>query len=47
MKLDNRPKKLLIKGVSDDGVQAVRNWYGVRYAPASVAARDDTEIIFS
>jgi len=27
MKLDNRPKKLLVKGVSDDGVQAVRDWY--------------------
>ena len=38
MKLDNRPKKLLIKGVSDDGVQAVRNWYGVSHALVSAAA---------
>ncbi|TFK41394.1 hypothetical protein BDQ12DRAFT_647376 [Crucibulum laeve] len=27
MKLDNRPKKLLLKGVSEDGVQAIRDWY--------------------
>lgn len=31
MKLDNRPKKLLIKGVADDSVQAVRDWYEVRH----------------
>lgn len=30
MKLDLRPKKLLIKGVSTDAVQAVREWYEVR-----------------
>ena len=29
MKLDNRPRKLLVKGVGDDGVQAVRDWYEV------------------
>ncbi|KAH9049466.1 hypothetical protein EDB84DRAFT_1037590 [Lactarius hengduanensis] len=27
MKLDNRPKKLLVKDVGSDGVQAVRDWY--------------------
>jgi RNA-binding protein 26 len=27
MKLDNRPKKLLIKDVGSDGAQAVRDWY--------------------
>ena len=27
MKLDNRPKKLLVKDVGSDGVQAVREWY--------------------
>ena len=27
MKLDNRPKKLLIKDVGSDDVQAVRDWY--------------------
>lgn len=27
MKLDNRPKKLLIKDVESDSVQAVRDWY--------------------
>jgi RNA-binding protein 26 len=29
MKLDNRPKKLLVKGVSGEGVQALRDWYEV------------------
>ena len=27
MKLDNRPKKLLIKDVGSDSVQSVRDWY--------------------
>ncbi|KAG6866793.1 hypothetical protein C0991_008729 [Blastosporella zonata] len=27
MKLDNRPKKLLVKGVREEGVQALRDWY--------------------
>lgn len=30
MKLDNRPKKLLVKGVHEDGSQALRDWYEVR-----------------
>lgn len=30
MKLDNRPKKLLVKGANEDGLQAVRDWYEVR-----------------
>jgi hypothetical protein len=30
MKLDNRPKKLLVKGVRDEGVQALRDWFEVR-----------------
>ena len=27
MKLDNRPKKLLVKGVNEAQVQAVKDWY--------------------
>jgi RNA-binding protein 26 len=27
MKLDNRPKKLLVKDVESDSIQAVRDWY--------------------
>ncbi|KAF8078389.1 hypothetical protein FPV67DRAFT_1571260 [Lyophyllum atratum] len=27
MKLDNRPKKLLVKGVREEGVQALRDWF--------------------
>ena len=37
MKLDNRPKKLLVKGVQDDGMQTLRDWYEVRYALAAEA----------
>lgn len=33
MKLDNRPKKLLVKGVSDEQLQGVRDWYEVRLLP--------------
>jgi RNA-binding protein 26 len=29
MTLDNRPKKLLLKGVKDEHLQAVRDWYEV------------------
>lgn len=29
MKLDNRPKKLLVKGVSEESTQALRDWYEV------------------
>lgn len=29
MKLDNRPKKLIIKGADADQLQAVRDWYEV------------------
>jgi RNA-binding protein 26 len=30
MKLDNRPKKLLVKGVHEDSSQALRDWFEVR-----------------
>ena len=30
MKLDNRPRKLLVKGVPEESVEIARNWYGVR-----------------
>jgi len=30
MTLDNRPKKLLVKGVRDDSSQALKDWYEVR-----------------
>lgn len=30
MKLDNRPRKLLVKGVREDSLQALRDWYEVR-----------------
>ena len=30
MKLDNRPRKLLVKGVPAESVEVAQNWYGVR-----------------
>ena len=32
MKLDNRPKKLVIKGAPQEALQSVRDWYEVRVA---------------
>ena len=29
MKLDNRPKKLVLKGVGADGLEHAKNWYQV------------------
>lgn len=29
MKLDNRPKKLLVKGVQAEGLPALRDWFEV------------------
>jgi RNA-binding protein 26 len=39
MKLDNRSKTLLLKGVNNDSVQAVRDWYEVRRILASAILR--------
>ena len=33
MKLDNRPRKLLVKGVPAESVEVAQNWYGVRIFP--------------
>ena len=30
MKLDNRPRKLLVKGVPEESEEVAQNWYGVR-----------------
>ena len=40
MKLDNRPKKLLVKGVDEGHTQALRDWYEVRVVPLSIPIRD-------
>ncbi|KAJ3536639.1 hypothetical protein NM688_g6809 [Phlebia brevispora] len=47
MKLDNRPKKLLIKGVSVDQLQAVRDWYETTGQVDSAEPTDDGDIIVS
>ena len=35
MKLDNRPRKLLVKGVPEESVEVAENWYGVRISDFS------------
>ena len=35
MKLDNRPRKLLVKGVPEESVEVAENWYGVRISDLS------------
>lgn len=47
MKLDNRPKKLLVKDVSADSVQAVRDWYETTGQVDSVDTLDSGDIIVS
>ena len=37
MKLDNRPRKLLVKGVPEESVEVAQNWYGVRTSHVSYA----------
>lgn len=39
MKLDNRPRKLLVKGVPEESVEVAQNWYGVcipNFSPVSI-----------
>lgn len=39
MKLDNRPRKLLVKGVPEESAEVAQNWYGVRIFDFSPTAR--------
>ncbi|KAJ7293330.1 hypothetical protein C8J57DRAFT_1268752 [Mycena rebaudengoi] len=45
MKLDNRPKKLLIKGVKEDSTQAVRDWYETTGQVESLTAVENGDIV--
>lgn len=45
MKLDNRPRRLLIKAVSDDAVPAIRNWYEATGQLESVSAVDGDVLV--
>ncbi|CCM02215.1 uncharacterized protein FIBRA_04295 [Fibroporia radiculosa] len=45
MKLDLRPKKLLVKSVGDNAVQAVRDWYETTGQVESVDATDTGDVI--
>jgi hypothetical protein len=45
MKLDNRPKKLLVKDVAPDTVQAIRDWYASTGQVESVDALDSGDVV--
>ncbi|TCD67536.1 hypothetical protein EIP91_012290 [Steccherinum ochraceum] len=45
MKLDNRPKKLLVKGANGDQVQAVRDWYETTGQVDSVETTDSGDVL--
>ncbi|KAI6045139.1 hypothetical protein EDC04DRAFT_2638695 [Pisolithus marmoratus] len=45
MKLDNRPKRLLIKAVQDDAVPAIRSWYEAIGQLESVSAVDGDVLV--
>jgi len=47
MKLDNRPKKLLVKGVDAEGVQTVKDWYGTTGSLESVETTDGGDLVVS
>ncbi|OJA09097.1 hypothetical protein AZE42_02559 [Rhizopogon vesiculosus] len=47
MKLDNRPKKLLVKGVREDAVQALRDWYETTGQLESADIIGDDEVLVS
>ncbi|KAI0343890.1 hypothetical protein BDW22DRAFT_1412548 [Trametopsis cervina] len=47
MKLDNRPKKLLVKGASSDQLQGVRDWYETVGQVEAVDTTDDGDILVS
>ncbi|TFK76880.1 hypothetical protein BDN72DRAFT_890677 [Pluteus cervinus] len=45
MKLDNRPKKLLVKGVTDESVQALKGWYDIGGQVDSFEAQEDGKVV--
>ncbi|THU91621.1 hypothetical protein K435DRAFT_966722 [Dendrothele bispora CBS 962.96] len=45
MKLDNRPKSLLIKGASSENEQALRDWYETTGGLASIGSTDDGLVV--
>lgn len=47
MKLDNRPRKLLVKGVREDSLQALRDWYETTGQLDSAEIIGDDEVLVS
>lgn len=47
MKLDNRPRKLLVKGVREESLQALRDWYETTGQLDSTESIGDDEVLVS
>ncbi|KAF9651404.1 hypothetical protein BDM02DRAFT_3091413 [Thelephora ganbajun] len=47
MKLDNRPRKLLVKGVPEESVEVAENWYGTTNGVENVERLADGDLILS
>ena len=47
MRLDNRPRKLLVKDVALDVQQAVRDWYEATGQVESFEPTDDGDVVVS
>ncbi|KAF5355944.1 hypothetical protein D9756_004266 [Leucocoprinus leucothites] len=47
MTLDNRPKKLVLKGAKSEHIQAVKDWYETTGQLDSVVSQDDGDIVVS
>lgn len=47
MKLDNRPKKLVVRDVSEDSLQAVRDWFETTGQVDSVERSDEGDVVVS
>ncbi|PBL00824.1 hypothetical protein ARMGADRAFT_983224 [Armillaria gallica] len=47
MKLDNRPKRLLVRGVSSEKLQALRDWYEANGQVDSISTLEDGDVVVS
>lgn len=47
MKLDNRPKKLVVRDVGEDSLQAVRDWFETTGQVESVERSDNGDVVVS
>ncbi|KAG7450293.1 uncharacterized protein BT62DRAFT_991286 [Guyanagaster necrorhizus] len=47
MKLDNRPKRLLVRGVSSEKMQALKDWYEANGQVDSISTLEDGDVVVS